>query len=73
MGRRNEQMFPKKKNRWLKGIKKCSTSLVMQLSSHSVMPDSLEPHGLCSMLAFPILHLVLELAQTSVRRVGDAV
>ncbi|CAI9178473.1 unnamed protein product [Rangifer tarandus platyrhynchus] len=42
------------------------------LFNHSVLSDSLRPHGR-STPGFPVLHHLLELAQTHVRRVGDAV
>ena len=40
--------------------------------SHSVMSDSLKPHGL-SMPNFPVYRQLLQLAQTHVHRVGDAI
>ena len=40
--------------------------------SHSVMSNSLQPHGL-RMLGFPVHHQLLELAQTHVHRVSDAI
>ena len=42
------------------------------LFSHSVMSNSLQPHGL-RMLGFPVHHQLLELAQTHVHRVSDAI
>ena len=41
--------------------------------SHSVLSDSLQPHGLCSIPGFPVDHELPELAQTHVHRVGDAI
>ena len=42
--------------------------------SHSVVSDSLRPHGLhASMPGFPVHHQLPELAQTNVHRVGDAI
>ena len=40
--------------------------------SHSVMSDSLKPHGL-RMPSFPVYCQLLQLAQTHVHRVGDAI
>ena len=40
--------------------------------SHSVMSNSLQPHGL-RMLGFPVHHQLLELAQTHIHRVIDAI
>ena len=40
--------------------------------SRSVMSDSLWPHG-CSTADFSVYHQLLELAQTPVHRVGDAI
>ena len=40
--------------------------------SHSVMSDSLRPHGL-SMPGFPVHHQLPELTQTRVHRVSDAI
>ena len=42
------------------------------LFSHSVMSDSLRPHGL-QHAGFPVLHHLLELAQTHVHWVSDAI
>ena len=41
--------------------------------SHSVMSDSLQPHGLQHASAFPILHQPPKLIQTCVHQVGDAI
>ena len=41
--------------------------------NHSVVSDSLRPHGLCSMPGSPVHHQLLELTQTHVHRVGDAI
>ena len=41
-------------------------------SSHSVLSDSLRPDGL-QHTSFPVHHQLLELAQTHVHRVGDAI
>ena len=43
------------------------------LFSHSVVSDSLQPHGLCNMPGFPALHHLPEFAQTHVHRVSDAI
>ena len=44
----------------------------MLLFSHSVISESLQPHGL-QHTSFPVLHYLLELAQTHVHWVGDAI
>ena len=43
--------------------------------SHSVVSDSLRPHGLqdCSTPGLPVHHQLLEFAQTHVHRVGDTI
>ena len=52
--------------RWL------SPSSLLLLFSHSVMPDSLWPMDY-STTGFPVLHLLLELAETHVHLVSDAI
>ena len=42
------------------------TEASLLLFSHSVVSDSLQPHGQHSMPGFPVLHHLLELAQTHV-------
>ena len=42
------------------------------LFSHTVVSDSLRPHG-CSMPGFPVHYHLLELAQTHVHWVSDAI
>ena len=44
-----------------------------QLSSHSVMSDSVTPSMDCSTPGFPVLHYLLELAQIHVHWVSDAI
>ena len=46
--------------------------LDLLLFSHSVMSDSFDPVN-CSILGFPVLHHLLEFAQTHVHQVGDAI
>ena len=41
--------------------------------SYSVISDSLWPHGLYSTPGFPVHHQILELAQTHIHQVGDAI
>ena len=41
--------------------------------SYSVISDSLQPHGLYSTPGFPVHHQILELAQTHIHQVGDAI
>ena len=48
----------------------CFGKPLLLLSNFSVLSDSLWPHGLPG---FPVLHRLLELAQTHVRWVGDAI
>ena len=45
---------------------------LLLLFSHSVMSDSLQPHGL-QHPGFPVHHHLLELVQTHVHRVSDAI
>ena len=45
---------------------------LLLLFSHSVVSDSLRPMD-CSIPGFPVLHYILEFAQTHVHWVGDAV
>ena len=40
---------------------------------HSVVSDSLQPHGLCSTSGFPVHHQLPEFTQTHVHRVNDAI
>ena len=47
-------------------------SFVVVVQSH-VMFNSLQPHGLCSTPGFPVLHCLLEFAQTHVHWVIDAI
>ena len=49
-----------------------SVACMLLFSVCSVMSDFLQPHG-CSMQSFPVLHHLLELAQTHVHWVGDAI
>ena len=49
-----------------------SCTIYMLLFSRSVMSDSLRPMD-CSMAGLPVLHHLLEFAQTHVHRVGDAI
>ena len=53
-------------------LRACIMSL---LFSQSVMSDSLRPHGLQDYITpgFPVLHHLLELAQTHVHPVGDSI
>ena len=46
--------------------------LDLLLFSHSVMSDSFDPVN-CSILGFPVLHHLLEFAQTHVHWVSDAI
>ena len=45
---------------------------LLRLLNHSVLSDSLDPMD-CSTPGFPVLHHLLELAQTHVRGVNDAI
>ena len=57
------------------------TMMLLLLFNHSVVSDSLQPHGLphprlpwgCPTPGFPVHHQFLELAQTHVHRVSDAI
>ena len=51
--------------KWFKGR-------ILLLFSHSVVSNSLQPMD-CSTLGFPVLHHLLELDQTHVHWVGDAI
>ena len=46
--------------------------IVLLLFSHQVMSDSVDPMD-CSMPGFPVSHQLLELAQTHVHQVSDAI
>ena len=55
----------------IKHIKICSVSRVLQFS-HSVVFDSLQPHGL-QHASFPVHHQLPELTQTHIHQVGNAI
>ena len=56
---------------WIKIIS-LFKSISLLLFCRSVVPDSLRPHGL-QHAGFPVLHHLLELAQTHVHWTGDAI
>ena len=56
---------------WTVGTVSIQSPLLL-LFSCSVVSDSLRPHG-CSMPGFPVLHHLLELAQTHVHWVSDSI
>ena len=49
----------------------CHTACLLLLS-HSIVSDCLQPMD-CSMPGFPVLHHLLEFAQTHIHQVGDAI
>ena len=51
---------------------KIIVQLLLLLFNHSVMSDFLQPHGL-QHASFPVLHHLLEFAQTHIHQVGDAI
>jgi len=59
-------------NIWFEGLT-MTASVFSFFVVHSVMSDSLQPHGLCNMPGFPVPHHLPEFAQTHVHWVGDAI
>ena len=61
---------------WFWTLEQLELDMEQQFSSvqfsHSVMSNSLQPMD-CSMPGFPVHHQLLELAQTQVYQVGDAI
>ena len=60
-----------------KQLKIKNLKILLQLSSVSVVSDSLQPHGLqharLQLITIPVHHQLLEPAQTHVYRIGDAI